>query len=62
MMTSIMALSGELTGSYLPAFVIWAAMNALALYLVRARVAVPSPAVSSPVVPDSQTISTPERA
>lgn len=40
-MTSIMALSGAVTGSYVPAFMVWAAMNALALYLAFSRAGIP---------------------
>ncbi|MCC6222409.1 MAG: MFS transporter [Thermoleophilia bacterium] len=50
-MTSIMALSSQALGSYVPGFVIWAAMNALALYLAASRAGVP--ATSATAVPQA---------
>lgn len=50
-MTSIMALSGDALGSYVPAFVIWAAMNAFALFLVASRAGVPAAVAPSAARP-----------
>lgn len=40
-MTSIMALSRDATGSFVPGFVVWALMNAAALWLAYTRAGVP---------------------
>lgn len=40
-MTSVLALSGDVVGSYVPGFALWAAMNGLALYLAVSRAGVP---------------------
>ncbi len=50
-MTSIMALSHGAIGSYVPAFAVWATMNALALYLVRSRVGFPATTMDRSVTP-----------
>jgi NNP family nitrate/nitrite transporter-like MFS transporter len=43
-MTSLMAVSTDLVGSFVPAFAVWTGMNALALWLVGTRRGIPAPA------------------
>lgn len=49
-MTSIMALSRDATGSFVPGFVVWGSMNAVALWLAVSRAGIPDvPDRSEPI-------------